>query len=157
MNRFLKWGAIITAGAVIGAAAYIRLDGENPRDWHVDPLTTPRTGEPNDYLVAPLGVTTSQPDRVSRVHGTDPESLLFQFDSIARPSGADVLAGTIDELWITYVDRSLIFGFPDYISVRAIPFENGAALVIWSRSRYGRSDFGVNKERIDAWLDRLNG
>lgn len=155
MKPVLKWGALILAGTALGAAIYIRMATEDPAEWHVDPTEAGRTGQDNDYLVAPQGVAKAQPDRVSRIHGTDPRSLLFQLDAVARPSGAERLAGSIDDLWITYVDRSLVFGFPDYISVRAIPSGNGSALVIWSRSRYGRSDFGVNKDRIDGWLHRL--
>jgi uncharacterized protein (DUF1499 family) len=34
--------------------------------------------------------------------------------------------------------------------------EGGAGLIIWSRARYGRGDFGVNRARVDAWLTALD-
>ena len=67
------------------------------------------------------------------------------------------MAGSLDDLWITYVQRSMVFGFPDYISVRAVEVEDGSALIIWSRSRYGHSDLGANKRRIDGWLKQIGG
>jgi uncharacterized protein (DUF1499 family) len=58
---------------------------------------------------------------------------------------------------ITYVQRSRIIGFPDYITVKAVPMETGlpeagAGLIVYSRSRYGYGDFGVNRARVEAWL-----
>ena len=76
-------------------------------------------------------------------------------DAIAKAHGADPMGTTIDDMWITYVHRTTVFGFPDYISVKAVPEGDGAALIVWSRSRYGHSDLGVNKERIDAWLAQI--
>ncbi len=57
---------------------------------------------------------------------------------------------------ITYVQRSRVFGFPDYLTVKAVVMDGGAGLIIWSRARYGRSDFGVNRARVEAWLAALD-
>ena len=157
MMRILKWLAIIVVLATAGAAVTFRMVGDDPAMWHKDPATTERTGKPNDYLVAPDGAASAKPDLVSKVHASEPRDLLFQFDAIAQPSGAKIIAGSVDELWITYVQRTMILGFPDYISVKAVPVEGGSALIIWSRSRFGHSDLGVNKKRIDGWLNQLGG
>ncbi len=65
-----------------------------------------------------------------------------------------------DSLMITYVQRSRVFGFPDCLTVKAVAIEStgeaGAGLIIWSRARYGRSDFGVNRARVEAWLAALD-
>jgi uncharacterized protein (DUF1499 family) len=46
--------------------------------------------------------------------------------------------------------------FPDSITVRFIPLTpDSATLAIYSRSHYGRNDFGVNEARIRAWLTAL--
>ena len=153
--RFLKWLLITVLVATAGLAVTMRMVDDDPSIWHADPATAERTGRPNDYLVAPEGMAAAPADRVAKVHDTDPRALLFQLDAVARPAGATVVAGSVDDLWITYVQRSMIFGFPDYISVRAVEVEGGSALVIWSRSRYGRSDLGVNKKRIDGWLRQI--
>ena len=154
MKRLLKWLVIIVLLVTAGLAVGLRSMPDDPAAWHVNPATAERTGKPNDYLVAPEGATAATPDVIAKIHETDPKSLLFQLDAIARPQ-SDVVAGSVDELAITYVQRSTVMGFPDYISVRAVAAGTGSALIIWSRSRYGHSDFGVNKARVEEWLSRL--
>ena len=155
MMRILKWIVILVVFATVGAAVFFRMSGDDPKVWHVDPATAERTGKPNDFLVAPEGATTAKPDRIATMRNVKPEELLFQFDAIAMPAGAKVIAGSVKDLWITYVQRTMILGFPDYITVKAVPVDDGAALIIWSRSRYGHSDFGVNKSRVEGWLSQL--
>ena len=148
--------AAIALVALAGTAITMRSVDDDPAVWHVDPASASRTGRPNDYLVAPEGATTAQPDRISDIYAVPPKELLFLFDSVARPArNTGVVAGSVAELHITYVQRSSVLGFPDYISVKAVPAENGSALIVWSRSRYGYSDLGVNKKRIDAWLAQI--
>eukprot|EP00041_Stephanoeca_diplocostata_P009269 m.142341 g.142341 ORF g.142341 m.142341 type:complete len:151 (-) comp17675_c0_seq3:357-809(-) len=53
---------------------------------------------------------------------------------------------------IELCQRSLVFRFPDYITVQAISQPGGAALAIYSRSVYGYDDMGVNQKRIQRWL-----
>lgn len=55
-----------------------------------------------------------------------------------------------------YVQRSAVFRFPDIITVRFYDLDaDGASLAVFSRALYGRADFGVNRERVEAWLARL--
>jgi len=60
-----------------------------------------------------------------------------------------------DGTMATYVQRSAVFGFPDYISIHATPDGDGSTLSVYSRSRFGHSDLGVNKSRIERWLTEL--
>lgn len=154
MKRVLIWIVGIAVVATIAAAIFFRTASDDPAVWHVDPMTAERTGNPNDYIVAPMGVRSDAPDRTAETRPGTAKDLLFQFDSIAAPSSKR-LAGSVEEGWITYVQRTMLMGYPDYISVKAIETEGGAALVIYSRSRCGRSDFGVNKDRIDRWLAQI--
>ncbi len=52
---------------------------------------------------------------------------------------------------LTFVTRSRGFGFPDVTQVTVM--EN--TLTIHAHSVYGKSDLGVNKARVLAWLDAL--
>jgi len=156
--RVLKWAAILGLIAAASAAIWLRTVEHDPAIWHVDPATAERSGSPNDYLVAPDGSTAAKADRIADTHATDPKTLLFEFDALARWARAvEVVAGSVDDLHVTYVQRSRIFAFPDYISVRAVEVGDGAALIIWSRSRYGHGDMGANQDRIDGWLGQLGG
>ncbi len=60
-------------------------------------------------------------------------------------------------LEVRYVVRSAVLNFPDLIvaqvSSRA---EDSSDLVLYSRSLYGRSDLGVNRARIAAWIAALD-
>lgn len=52
-----------------------------------------------------------------------------------------------------FVQRSFIFAYPDTINVRILPIDpDHAALAIYSRSNFGRGDFGVNRARLQRWL-----
>ena len=52
-----------------------------------------------------------------------------------------------------FVQRSAIFRFPDTITVKFVPLDDAQSTVlVYSRSKYGHSDLGVNKKRVDAWL-----
>ena len=152
--RFVKIALIIGVIAAVGTAIGMRSVADDPAMWHADPALTDRTGKPNDYLVAPSGLSKAEPDRETTVHQLSPEELLFLFDAVARPSSA-VLAGSVRDGHITYVQRTALMGFPDYISVKAVEVGGGSALIIWSRSRFGYSDMGVNRKRIDGWLVQI--
>ena len=52
--------------------------------------------------------------------------------------------------------RTAVFRFPDLVSIEFIEAEaGGATLAIFSRSIYGRKDFGANRKRITRWLSAL--
>ncbi len=61
-----------------------------------------------------------------------------------------------DRLQVHYVVRSALMNFPDLVTIQVTPAgEQQSALTIWSRSVYGRKDFGVNRQRTEAWLAAL--
>ena len=77
---------------------------------------------------------------------------LQAFDRVAQAAPrVSVLAGSVEAGHITYVARSKLVRFPDYVSVK----QDGADLVILSRLRFGFGDAAVNRRRLDAWLERL--
>lgn len=54
---------------------------------------------------------------------------------------------------IDYVQRSKLFRFPDHVSVEVAPLAaGGSEVLVYSRSRYGIRDFGVNAARIKRLL-----
>ena len=58
-----------------------------------------------------------------------------------------------------YVQRSLIFRFPDTVTFQFIPVEGSptkSTLASHSRSIYGASDLGVNKARLNDWLAAID-
>ena len=63
----------------------------------------------------------------------------------------EVLAGSPSEGRVTYITRSMWFGFPDYTTVQL----EDDGLEIYGRLRFGQSDQGVNRARVEGWLDRI--
>lgn len=144
------------AGTAAGCA-WFRMAPDDPARWHVDPLAAARPDSPNSYLLAPEGEAGAPTDGEAPVWPVSPQALMAAFDQMALSQPrTERIAGSVEDLRATYVQRSAFWGFPDYISVRALPAEDGATLAIFSRSRYGYSDLGVNETRVSSWLDALD-
>ncbi|OSP55427.1 DUF1499 domain-containing protein [Pseudoruegeria sp. SK021] len=140
------------AVVVLGLGAYVRLAPSDPAYWSVDPEQIANPVDERHFLLRPVDGDAAGP-----VYGVSPEAVLAAFDAVAQAAPrTSVLAGSVASGQITYISRSSLWGFPDYISVRAVPVAEGAALAIYSRSRFGKSDLGVNKARIEDWLAQLD-
>lgn len=152
---------MLVAGVIalfIGGTSYVRRAGIEPEVWHVDPLTAPTPDTPNSYRVAP-GFAEVPVDAEAPTYAVSAAELALRFDEIALAAPhTQAVAGSAAEGHVTYVQRSPLWGFPDYVSVRFIEADDGAGsstLAIFSRSRFGRRDLGVNKKRVASWLASL--
>jgi uncharacterized protein (DUF1499 family) len=75
---------------------------------------------------------------------------------VAAQPRMELLAEDENGQQFDYVQRSAWFRFPDIITVRFISVSpSQSTLAIYSRSVYGKSDFGANRKRIEAWLKNL--
>jgi uncharacterized protein (DUF1499 family) len=55
-----------------------------------------------------------------------------------------------------YVAHTAVFGFPDVVTVEFVALgSDRSSIALYSRSRYGRYDFGKNRRRVERWLSRL--
>ena len=142
----MKIAFLILAAAFLALLAYIRLAPSHAARWHIDPTTAADPG--------PAGVLIAPGKYVSTDTAT---ALLEKFDAIAREHSATArLAGSVTDNHITYVVRSKWFGFPDYLTIKTIPTDTGGStLSILSRLRFGQSDLGVNRARLDSWLKAI--
>jgi len=153
MGRWIRWAAGMLVVLVCTGFLIVRSAGHDPDVWHVDPTDTMRTGKPNDALAAPVDTTRAEPDIVLTPLQKPTRELLASLDAVARTEPrVKVVAGSTESGRITYVQRSAIMGFSDYISVTAVKTEAGSGLILWSRARYGYSDLGVNQARLQRWL-----
>jgi uncharacterized protein (DUF1499 family) len=115
-----------------------------------------RPSSPNTALAAPDGYSP-RPDVVTP-HYQITEGRLFALVQDVAASQPRVYQAALypDRFQLHYVARSALFNFPDLIMVQIR--EDGAGrsdLIIYSRSVYGRSDFGVNRKRVETWLAAL--
>jgi hypothetical protein len=136
---------VLLAAVVVAAVLYVRLAPSGP-EWHVDPAAEGISG-PGRWLVAEGG------DAPAARLDAPPERALEAFDAVAREAGAERLAWEPGAGRATYIDRSRVMGFPDYVSVAVAPDGEGSQLSVYSRLRFGRDDFGVNRARLERWLD----
>ena len=116
----------------------------------------PRSGK-NRFFVAPAIAIHGEPDRDSPVFALPARELADALLAIARGEPRTRLIDrTNDGLAMQFVQRSAVFRLPDTIDVEVIAFgASQSSLAIYSRSRYGRRDFGVNRRRIERWLAAL--
>ncbi|MBL3568825.1 DUF1499 domain-containing protein [Rhodovulum sp. BSW8] len=149
--KILPLVLLVLGLAAAGGAVWFRTVPDDPETWHVDPLTAAKPATPNAALVRPEGG-----DRAAPVYPVTPEALAEAFDAVALAQPrTSRLAGAPGAFFMTYVQRSALWGFPDYISVRILPVEGGATWAAFSRSRYGHSDLGVNAKRLADWQAAL--
>ncbi len=126
----------ILAFLFLATLAYVRLAPSDPDEWHVEPKA-------NGDRVFRNGV-------IRRI--TVGKDGLRRMDAlIASEPRTQHLEGSVKSGMVTYISRSRMMGFPDYTTM----LQSGEDLVIYARSRFGRSDFGVNAARVDRWIDAL--
>ncbi len=115
------------------------------------------TDKPNKFLRCPPGFCNTKPHADSPVFDVSVEQLRERWrEVVAVQPRVELVAEDEEGQQFDYVQRSLRFRFPDIITVRFISVSSSqSTLAIYSRSIYGKSDFGVNRERIDAWLKTL--
>ncbi|WP_071797287.1 DUF1499 domain-containing protein [Natronohydrobacter thiooxidans] len=135
----------------LAVMAWIRLAPTDPARWHEDPRLVARPSSPNFHLIRMVGG-----DEMPRVFQMRPEALAARVDAVARADGAELIAGSLASGHMTYLSRTPLMGFPDYSSILIEPAGEGAMLLAFARSRFGRSDLGVNRARITRWIAALS-
>jgi uncharacterized protein (DUF1499 family) len=127
---------MICLAVVMVVLGYIRLAPSDPNVWH----KLPAFESDKQFKAGVMRVVPSGPDGLARL------------DRIIQAAPrVKLLAGSVDQGMITYVARSKVIGFPDYVTVK----QDGDRLKIYSRLRFGRSDLGVNAKRLQGWLNAL--
>jgi uncharacterized protein (DUF1499 family) len=145
MKRKMMLSFILLFAASLAVLSYIRFATADIDRLHHDPAIAVSTGKPNEYrITSPVFDMTA------------PELTKMFDDFVLTQPRVKLVAGTLQDQMITYVQRTKIIGYPDYITIKVIPVgAEQSKLEILSRSRFGYSDLGVNKRRIDDWLLQL--
>lgn len=122
-------------------------------------LTRPKS--PNTYLVAPGGFASpATADEVAPVFERPRMAVFDQIVGLAMER-KDWTLEVADEATgrLKLVATSRLLRFRDDIDIVVLPVEgvpNQSTIAIYSRSRVGRSDFGVNRKRVTELLATLN-
>jgi uncharacterized protein (DUF1499 family) len=144
-------------GLILPACGFSGAEGLPPPSM-VDVAHITRPASPNTALAAPAGFSP-RPDIVTPAYHLAAPDLLAAMQAVAASQPRTFQAGLFtDGLQVHYVARSAAFNFPDLITVQVrAESPDTSDLIIYSRSVYGESDFGVNRKRIEAWLAALQG
>ena len=123
----------------------------------VDFVELKLTDKPNQFLVCPPEFCGTDPHADSPVFDVSVEQLRVRWrEVLAAQPRVELVVEDEEGQQFDYVQRSARFRFPDIITVRFISVSpSQSTLAIYSRSVYGKSDLGVNRERIEGWLDIL--
>ena len=114
-------------------------------------MTDPR-GTPTRYLVDRVHITELLVGTPR--YRVDPDRLFTAIRTVARAQPRVFAHGDVGVTrQAHFVARSAVLNYPDLIAVQVTP---ESELILWSRSIYGRSDFGVNRARLTAWLAALD-
>jgi len=111
-----------------------------------------------DALVLPQGFdSAATADRESPIFPVPPEGLEHAWrDVIGHQERVAVLRSDAARRQVLVRERSPVFGFPDFAWIEfhaAGP--NQSAIALYSRSRFGLIDMGVNRKRVDRWIELL--
>ena len=145
LGGYLAWFMIVTAA-------------HDPADWHVNPLTVPTSATPNDFRIAMRDMTEERVDAEPPIYSERPLILAQAFDQFAfSQRDTNRIAGLPPELMMTYVQHTATLKMPDYLTIKFIDLGDGTSTVaIYSRSRFGYGDMGMNQRRAESWIKALD-
>jgi uncharacterized protein (DUF1499 family) len=113
----------------------------------------------NEYIVAPEGFTPkARIDEEASIYSVPPAVLKNEINKvILKQPRTQFIAEDPATNRVEYVQRSLIFRFPDVITFQIIPInEKQTTLAVHSYSVYGAGDLGVNGNRVRDWIKQLD-
>lgn len=134
----------ILIGLVVLGLVWVRVAPNDITKWHLDPSVEYTSGKPN-YFQQDYTLDTTIDDLVAKWQTPERGS-----------EKLSILAGDLKDGFVTYMVRTPMVGFPDYVSIKITAIDSTTtSLKVLSRSRYGASDLGLNKKRVTAWIITL--
>jgi uncharacterized protein (DUF1499 family) len=164
MNIWLGIAAVMALLLVAMVAAFVLIGPE--RIWNlfgpsdlgaISFETLKRRSTPNDALACPPDVCSANSDLLPPAFALSAMDLRLAFRKVIASEDRVVLVEATDQdMSERYIQRSRLMGFPDTIVVRFLERPGGqSTLALYSRSQLGEGDLGVNRARIERWLEKL--
>ena len=155
----LTWLLAIVIGLAISGCAAADTQGDpskgRPSFFAWDGAE--RSENPNNCLIAPTSPGFPDADEVAPVFDVEPDTLAQAWKGVIEDQPrTSILAISDDGLQIEAQQTSAIFGFVDRVSSRVIALgEKRSTIAVYSRSTVGYWDLGVNRRRVQDWLEAL--
>lgn len=124
----------------------------------IDFPTLELTNKPNQYLLCPKNYCKVEPHAKGPQFDLSVQELRIAWmEMVSIQPRTTLFSKTRSADQLDYIQRTKLVRFPDIITVRFIEIsQEQSTIAVYSRSIYGRSDFGANKTRIDHWIAELN-
>ncbi len=153
--KALAYGLIFASVlGYLAVTAVVRLAPSDPKVWNVavtgpdDPVAGPCAKQ---IKIVPKGA------RATCLLTVGPDVVLTRLNVIALTfPRTSYLTGAAAESRVTWISRSRLMGYPDYITAETSQTPAGTRLDILSRQRFGDGDWGVNAARLKLWLTALD-
>lgn len=163
---------LVIAAIAIGYPAYLRYvvvpavpfihdittDTENPPQFQA--VLSLRQGADNPPAYPGPDVARQQrqgyPELGPALYDASPAEIIEEAGAVARELGWEVVAVRPGDGRLEAVDTTFWFGYKDDVVVRVTEQRGLSRVDVRSKSRVGRSDLGVNAERIRTFLDALS-
>jgi uncharacterized protein (DUF1499 family) len=164
MNFWSGMAAVVALALLAMVGAFIVIGPE--RIWNlfgppdlgdISFETLQRRSTPNDALACPTELCSAKSDILPPLFSVSAGDLQLAFSKvIASEQRVTKVAAATQDKTERYIQRSRLMGFPDTIVVQFLERPEGrSTLALYSRSQLGRGDFGVNRARIERWLEKL--
>jgi uncharacterized protein (DUF1499 family) len=124
-----------------------------PQPQPFDMARIERPSSPNTALAGPAGFAPT-PDVETPIFQVPAVRLRDAVLAVAVAQPRTFLAADhAAQRQIHWVVRSAIFNFPDLVTAQITDAgQDRSTLVLYSRSVYGYSDLGANRQRLNTWL-----
>jgi hypothetical protein len=150
---------LIASAFVLGLRLYFGRTAED-RLWPGEDIaiaTVRGPLAPNAFLACPPGYCATTEATPSPVFTLSANRLAaYWAEMIAEEPRLTQIAADPGQRRSVWLQRSTLFRFPDLVTVEFVALApDRSSLALYSRARYGRYDFGVNRQRVLRWLSRL--
>ncbi|MDD9908120.1 MAG: DUF1499 domain-containing protein [Ahrensia sp.] len=117
-----------------------------------------KTAKPNQALICPPDLCDpASIDRPSSIYDL-PAMVLRErlLNSLRAEDDITRVDGDTEPLKLRFIQRTWLMRYPDTIRIEIVPIEDtSSTIALYSQSQIGESDLGVNLERAERWLGRL--
>lgn len=155
MTKILLWvlGLLLLAFVIAVAGLFLLAADTDRKIDFKQPLLTDR---PNQYLACPEDFCADPPAEIVPVFDVPADKLMAVWDKAVSSESRITKLPETDPTRRSYIQRSELLKYPDRITVEAVPMgEGNSSIAIYSQSRYGYDDAGVNQARVKRLLSRL--
>jgi uncharacterized protein (DUF1499 family) len=157
LGFLLAVAAVVWIG--IGIRIFMSRPGQNrlAQQEQVDIATLRLPLPPPSFLACPPQHCAAHPGTIVPIFAVPWQRLSDDWAKIiARQPRVVEVNASLDRRQLTYIQHSLVFRFPDIITVQFVPFgPDRSSIALYSRSRYGHYDFHQNYRRVKTWLSQL--